>query len=246
MLNTMESAYDVITIKCGKTHDSYMGNLFQALKTFKNKIFVNFIICHKHPQKADASIDTPAKIDSFIMTAQTKYNNMKNRELWFIVEPADTKLLALTTQLASVEKKLAEACLPSLAPHTDAFLSDSKPPAQKKNVDTCCMQYVGPHLVLDGVACDWCDKGHKSAAFPNGIYMPEGHDHEEGLKKKLACCMKSSEASKLEGDELKKQAHFTPSSNPKSIKLTLLKQMRTCLKILASFFRCCHGIESSN
>ena len=44
LLDAVEGAYDEITINRGKTHDSYMSDLFKALKTFKNKVFVDFII----------------------------------------------------------------------------------------------------------------------------------------------------------------------------------------------------------
>ena len=126
MLNTMESAYDEITIKRNKTHDTYMSDLFEALKTFKNKVFVDFITRHEDAWEADASDDTPAKIDSFILTVRTKYNNMKDRELWDIVDPANAKILALTTQLASVEKQLADAKVHTAAPNAGAFLTEKK------------------------------------------------------------------------------------------------------------------------
>ena len=157
---------------------------------------------------------------------------MKDRELWDIVDPVDAKLLALMTQLSSVEKQLAEARSATLAPPIGAFLSDSKPPAKKNKFDTHCTQYVDPYTVLDGDDYDWCDKGHKSAASPNGMYMPEGHDHEYWLKEKLAYRNKSSGASKSDGDEPDKLA---PSSDPKSIKLTLSEQMKTCLMSKAGF-----------
>ena len=58
-----------------------MCDLSEGLKTFKNKVFLNFITCHEDAWEVDASEDTPAKIDSFIMTVRTKCNNMKDREL---------------------------------------------------------------------------------------------------------------------------------------------------------------------
>ena len=119
---------------------------------------------------------------------------------------------------------------------TGAFASDSKQPAKKHQFDTCRTQYVGPHTVLDGVAYDWCDKGHKSAASPNGMYLPEGHDHAEWLKKKLARRNKSSKGWKSDGDASKTpQVNFAPTSDPKSIKLDLSEQMKTCLMSKAGF-----------
>ena len=61
------------------------------------------------------------------------------------------------TQLASVEKQLAEAHSAAPTPAHGAFLSDSKPPGKKHTFDTRRTQYVGPYTVLDCVAYDWCD-----------------------------------------------------------------------------------------
>ena len=35
---------------------------------------------------------------------------------------------------------------------------------------------------MDGVKYDWCNKGHKSHASPDGMYMPAGHNHEQWLE----------------------------------------------------------------
>ena len=95
---------------------------------------------------------------------------------------------------------------------------------------------MGPHTVLDGVAYDWCDKGHKSAASPNGMYMPEGHDHAEWLKRKLARRNKSAGGPKTGTyDSNKSQPDAPPTCDSKSIKLTLSEQMKTCLMSKAWF-----------
>ena len=65
--------------------------------------------------------------------------------------------------------------------------------------------------------------------------MPEGHVHEEWLKKMLARHAKGAGASKSDGDESKKQVTFVPASDPKSIDLTLSEQMKTCLVSKAGF-----------
>ena len=160
---------------------------------------------------------------------------MNENKLWDVVDPADAKLLALTTQLASVKQQLAEAksAVPVLS--SGAYVSDAKPPAKKNQFDTRRTKYVGPHTVLDGVAYDWCEKGHKSSASPNGMYMPEGHDHDEWLKKKLARRSRGSGGSHSDGADVNKHVNFTPSDDPKFIKLTLSEQIKTCLMSKAGF-----------
>ena len=137
--------------------------------------------------------------------------------------------------METVEKQLVEARAGVPASSSGAFVSDTKQPAKKNQFDTRRTKYVGPHTVLDGVAYDWCDKGHKSSASPNGMYMPEGHDHEEWLKKKLLRRSRGSGSSTSAEDSSTKQVNFAPSDNSKSIKLTLSEQLKTCLMSKAGF-----------
>ena len=75
LLDAVESAYDEIIIKRGKNHESYMSDLFKALKTFKNKVFVDFIIRHEDAWEADAADDTWETMDFFIQKVRTKFKN---------------------------------------------------------------------------------------------------------------------------------------------------------------------------
>ena len=81
--------------------------------------------------------------------------NMSENNLWDVVDPVDAKLLALTTQLASVEQQLAAAKAVVPASSSKAYVSDAKPSAKKYQFDTRRTKYVGPHTVLDGVVYDW-------------------------------------------------------------------------------------------
>ena len=205
-----------------------MSDLFEALKTFKNKVFVDFITRHEDAWEADASDDTPAKIDSFILTVRTKYNYMKDHELWDVVDPVNPKNLALATQLALVEKQLADAKVHTTAPNAGAFLTENKHTFVQNQFDKHRTQFVGPHTVIDGIAYDWCDKGNKSVVLPNGMYMSEGHNHEGWLQKKLARKNKSPS-----GGAPQEQISWADST--KSMKLTLLEQKKSCLMSKAGF-----------
>ena len=82
-------------------------------------------------------------------------------------------------------------------------------------------KFVGPHTVIDGVAYDWCNKGHKSSASPDGMYIPKGHNHEEWLAKKLA---------------RQSQRSAPASSNQvNSVKLALSEKLKAYLMTKASF-----------
>lgn len=84
-----------------------MSDLFKALKSFKNKVFVDFIIRHEDAWEAESADNTQETIGLFIQKVQTKFKNMSENALWDVVDPADAKLLALTTQLAAVAQQLA-------------------------------------------------------------------------------------------------------------------------------------------
>ena len=108
-----------------------MSDLFKALKTFKNKVFVDFIIRYEDAWEADAADDTRETMDLFIQKVRTKFKNMSENKLWDVVDLAYAKVLALTTQLAAVEQQLAVACSGAPAAATGAYVSDSKQPANK-------------------------------------------------------------------------------------------------------------------
>ena len=224
MLDAMENTYHEITVNRQSTYDQYMDDLFKALKTFANRVYVDFVVCLEDEWETDATDDTPAKIDLFIQTVRTKYNNMKSRDKWDVVDPADTKILALSIQLQEVQQQLLDEKtknLNSSAHATKIDASNSKPPVKKGNFDSRRTKFVGPHTGIDGVAYDWCNKGHKSSASPDGMYMPEGHNHEEWLTKKLArWSQRSAPAS---------------SDQVNSVKLALSEKLKACLMTKAGF-----------
>ena len=184
-LDAMENAYHEITVNRKIPYDQYMDVFFKALKTFTNRVYVDYVTRLEDEWETDATDDTPAKIDTFIQLVRTKYNNMKSRRKWEVVDPADAKILALSTQLQEVQQQLLDEKtkhLTSASAHTTkAAPTESKPTVKKGNFDTCRTKFVGQHTAVDGVAYDWCDKGHKSSASPDGMYMPAGHDHDAWL-----------------------------------------------------------------
>ena len=225
MLDAMENAYHEITVNRKSTYDQYMDDLFKALKTYTNRVYVDFVTRLEDEWETDASDDTPAKIDLFIQTVRTKYNNMKSRRKWEVVDPADAKILALSTQLQEVQQQLLDEKtknLTSASAHaTTTATTASKPTAKKGHFDTRRTKFVGPHTVIDGVAYDWCDKGHKSSASPDGMYMPEGHNHDEWLAKKLA--RRSQRSAPASADQVN------------SVKLALSEKLKACLMTKAGF-----------
>lgn len=177
MLNAMERAYNEIAVSHNGTYDNYMDDLFRALKTFPNRIFVDYVTRLKDDWEADDDVDTKeSEIDNAVTKVRNKYNNMKARETWDYVDPADAKIMALATNLESLQKQLDEEKSKNLAL--------SKNINKQTPFDIRRTQYVGDATTLDGVDHMRCNKGHKSHASPDGMYMPAGHDHDKWLEER--------------------------------------------------------------
>ena len=63
-------------------------------------------------------------------------------------------------------------------------MKKAKNASKKKQLpfDSRRTEFVGQTTTIDGVDYVWCDKGHKSRASPDGMYMPSGHDHDKWLE----------------------------------------------------------------
>lgn len=207
-----------------------MDDLFKALKSFPNRVFVDYITRLEDDWEIDAKDDTPTSIDLFITSVRTKYSNINSRSKQGVIDPSNAKILTLSTQLQEVQQKLLEergrndgASNSAHARKTD----NSSQHPRKESFDTRRTKYTGSHTVIDGVAHDWCDKEHKSSASPNGMYMSEGHNHEEQLSKKLAHNKTRA---------VRSSTTFVPSSDTaNSVKLALSEKMKACLMTKTGF-----------
>ena len=180
MITAMESAYDEITVKQGGSYDSFVDDLFRALKTFPNKIFTDFIIRMEDNYESEPGSKVSDKeINKMTRLVRNKYNNMFHNKTWNCVDPSDAKILALTTSLEEVKQELLDEKGNNSGPSTSG--NERK---KQSNLDRRRCDYIRPKTIIDGVDYEWCDKGHKSRAA-NGLYMPAGHDHEKWLGRKL-------------------------------------------------------------
>ena len=179
LLNVMETAYDEITVNQGATYDSFMDDLFKSLKTFPNRIFTDYIIRLQDEYEAKPNSTVSDKeIGELLRGIKNRYNNMVHNKSWDYMDPADTKIMALTTSLAEVKQQLLE----EKARNTPSG-STSDDRKKQSSLDRRRCKYVGPKTTIDGVGYDWCGKGHKSREA-DGLYMPAGYDHEKWLERK--------------------------------------------------------------
>ena len=167
MLNAMDNVYDEITVKHGQSFDEYMEYIFDALKTFPNKIFVDFVTRLEDDYESESKSGASNKeIREVVLKVTNKYKNLHANEKWEYVDPSDAKIMALTSRLDEVQQLLKE--------EKDKNFKKKDLPFDSRRCDN-----VGATITIDGIGYVWCDKGHKSRASPNGMYMPAGHDHEK-------------------------------------------------------------------
>ena len=109
LINAMECAYDAITVNQRGSYDSYMDDLFRALKTFPNKIFTDYIIRLQDEYEAKPnSLVTDKEIGDMVRGIKNRYNNMVHSKSWDYVDPSESKMMALTTSLAEVKQQLQD------------------------------------------------------------------------------------------------------------------------------------------
>ena len=191
MLDNMKSNFEKIE-DLGKTHEDYILHLFDALLSSKNETFRNFI------QRKKDEWEEGNEVNHTVLAheATVKYNNMVSQHKWNQTDPKDAKIVALTSQLKDIQKKL------------DTNPPTNPPKNDKKMVGNASWRYKkeGDTKVVDGFTYHWC-KHHKVGPNKkeiNGMYAghkPEDHDAAtERMKKKY----KSKKQGSNNGDSKKK------------------------------------------
>lgn len=98
MLTFMETKYKEIRNN-GKTHDSYLRHLLDALLSGTNATFTAFIQRIKDDIDGGFGVSKSMTAEQLIVTARRKYTNMVEQKEWDKVDPRDAQILALTTMV---------------------------------------------------------------------------------------------------------------------------------------------------
>ena len=176
MLNDMASHYARI-LELGGTHEDYLLHLFAALLTTTNEIFQQFIQAEKNKWELGEEYHADTLIDK----ATTKYNNMVSDNKWKTNETKDTKILALSTQIANLEK--------ALVTKNGTSSGGQDVPSGKgsnfRNIDAWRkVKNKGNQCEVDGLTWWWCPK-HKVEGSYDGLYVrhrPEDHEDWQARK----------------------------------------------------------------
>jgi hypothetical protein len=176
MLNDMASNYARI-LELGGSHEDYLLHLFAALLTTNNEIFQQFIQAEKN--RWELGEDYLA--DTLIDKATTKYNNMTSDNQWKSNETKDAKIMALSTQLAALEK----AFVSTKSSFTSKSDDDKTGVPGARNVQKWrAVKNKGEKCEVDGLTWWWCPK-HKLEGSFDGLYVRHHpNDHVDWQKRK--------------------------------------------------------------
>ena len=117
--------------------------------------------------------------DALINSAVTKYHNMVKQDRWKLTEPKDSKIVALTTQVTNLEKRLVVSEGKAVQP----------PPSTTNPKFNCAlpavqMKYDGPKKMINGEQWWWCEH-HMMEGVYDGLYVKHPPDeHDDWLERK--------------------------------------------------------------
>lgn len=221
---------EIKRLKPGTYSESrFLTQLFRALETTTNESFERTVETLKDMWILQ---DARCNVPYVIRTSCTKYVNLVSAHKWAITSSKDTKIIALTTALNEHKKKFNElkTKVESNGGQGGGSTNKTTKPGGdgkgKLKVAEWRIKFKGKTTTVDGKKWVWC-KEHKSEGLFDGMYMPEGHNHDEWKKEKDAKvkAWKENRRSKTDKDE-KTTGKGTPSQPNK---LTLSNRLASAL-----------------
>jgi polyhydroxyalkanoate synthesis regulator phasin len=106
MLSHQTRIYNEI-LQRGGTHDDIMYDTFKALATTTNDEFETFVKDLKSKWETQEDDGNELSHDSLIEKCNSKYNNLVEQRTWKDNQSKNAKLVALATQVKTLEQKLA-------------------------------------------------------------------------------------------------------------------------------------------
>ena len=173
MTDKMKTTYNDI-LKHGQNHDDYILDLFSALLTSNNETFHDFITREQDRYEIGEDI-LPEEL---IKSAVTKYNNMVTKNTWKSGESKDSKIVALTTQLKTLENKMKSN------KSNGGSQSNSNSGGSRFEVEKWRFtKSHGMSTERDGKTWHWCSK-HNSNKGMYVTHKEEDHDKRREKYKK--------------------------------------------------------------
>lgn len=197
MLDAMQATYDRI-IENNGSHEDFMLNIYQALTDTKTVHCEDFRLWAGR-QKDLWESDKPdaLSIEALIAEAKQKYTDLVEASNWSKSNATQEKIMALTTQVTNLQNQLNPRRGQRDNQRNGTGRDGSSGSNSNRNSsreggngpDAWRTKKRGDTTTRDGNKFVWCSQ-HKiplgSGSFSDGIYMPEGHNHEEWAAAKAA------------------------------------------------------------
>ncbi len=195
---------------------SYRRYLINALQSGKNHEFNSYIQRINDDIQSGIGVHKSITPEDLIQAARSKYNNMVEDKSWGKVDPKDAVIMALTTKITALEKKVAAPTNP--LPKNTALATSG--PAS--NIDAWRKKFDGASKEVNGRKWYWCPK-HKLEGVYDSLYLthhPDKHDEN------VAFWKKNKEAARQAKEPAPGAEKKDKQSNPSSLGLNpRLKQV---------------------
>ena len=158
----------------GKSHEDIVFDTFRALSSTTNSEFDSFVKDLKNYWETNDGQDT-LTYEELVEKCTAKYNNLVHQKTWKSVDVKDAKLVALATQVKSLEDKLSKR-------NNGAGGSDNSNNGGKDNKNksskiaewrTC--KTLGDSVKKDGTQWYWCPHQHNNGKGLYVTHKPEDH-----------------------------------------------------------------------
>ncbi len=219
MLKMLEGTYKILKDNShAPDTTSFCRYIVNALQSGKNHEFNSYIQRINDDIQSGIGIHKDISPEDLIQAARSKYNNMVEDKSWGKVDPKDAVIMALTTKLSALEKKVT-------APPGNA--TPSNPSAHATSgviIDAWRKKFDGNMKEVNGRKWWWCPK-HKREGEYDGLYVthhPNKHDEN------VAFWKKEKEARRSAKQSTESAANKKPTSTPTS-SLTLNTKLKQVL-----------------
>ena len=162
--------------------------MFRALETVDNDKFGRIIESENQKWLA-TSKNNPFDVDALLSIAVNVYNNISADNKWLTTANKQDTIIALTTKLNNLEKKLAQTNLLNREGNSNNYNNRNGGPNSSNNryadiQDWRKKKGAEERVERDGKTWYWCPY-HKvpSEGFPDGLYVTHNH-HNGGFRVK--------------------------------------------------------------
>jgi hypothetical protein len=210
MLDHMNDTYLEI-VRSGGKHDDMIMDLFTSLLSSKNEIFNSYI----QRSKDNWEVGQDYEVDEIITSAVEKYNNMSEQKLWDAPSSSSAKIVALTTQVKDLERKLKST--DSSNQPKDA----SKPRQFLEVAEWRKTKSFGDSVFKDDKQWHWCSIKHNNG---KGMYVTH-KEEDHGKFRRGTPTVSNDNASKQVDNSSKKSTNksMTLSDNLKAAMVSKFK-----------------------